>query len=672
MFLIPCALLAQEVAIKDPLLRWMNQIAQRQLQERQRAIDQIHTVAEAERRKTVVREKLLEILGGLPDYQGTLEARITGTIQAEGYSIEKVLFQSLPNFYVTGDLYRPNKPGRYPAILYQSGHTQEGKPEPQRAAANLALKGFVVFATDPIGQGEREQSWDPQLSGALAGWSVPEHIQAGAQSILIGESAARFFIWDAERAIDYLVSRPDVDPTRLGAAGCSGGGALTTFIGAMDPRLKAVVPACYPNSYQLLFAGPDPDTEMVFPQFLSSGLDVGDYVEVTAPTPWLIQATEGDYFTPAGVRMVFEEARHWYGIYGAEDRIGFFLGPGPHGTPLVSREAVYKWMIRWLKNGEGDYHEQPVHLYNNFELLVTPTGHVDDIPGSRKVYQLLLDDFHAKQRPGTIPELQAELRSLKIPSDGASPASTALDESNTADYRRQHIKFESEPGVEIEGILYIPPSPAGRKPAVLLVADGAPYFQAATTESLASRMAKKGRVVLTLQPRDSTGEDGHAPFVGNWITNSRANQLGLNLPAMRAHDILRGIDLLAAHSDVDPASMHASGRGVKGIWVLLAAAADPRIGKVWLDRTPYSLRAALQNTLNMELFDAVIPGFALHWDLDDLLKAMGARPVMWTDPANWMNRVINLRGPYQYRYILGDTTDLADAQDDAYIEEFLR
>ena len=670
-FFITCSLFAQE-AIHDPLLKWMNEIAQRQLQARQRVIDQIHTVAEAERRKIEVRAKLLELLGGLPDYDGPLNAKVTGEIKAEGYTIEKVLFQSLPNFYVTANLYRPNKPGRYPAILFQSGHTQEGKPEPQRAAANLALKGFVVLAPDPIGQGEREQSYDAQLSGALGGWSVPEHIQAGAQSILIGESAARFFIWDAKRGIDYLVSRPDVDSARMGAAGCSGGGALTTFIGAMDPRLKAVIPACYPNSYQLLFAGPDPDTEMSFPSFLVSGLDVADYVEVTAPTPWLIQETEGDYFTPAGARMVYEEARHWYCIYGAEDKIGFFVGPGPHGTPLVSREAVYKWMIRWLKDGQGDFHEQPVHLYNNFALLVTPTGHVDDIPGSRKVYQLILDDFHAKMRPGTILELQAELRRLGIPSDGGSPETTVLDESNTPEYRRQHIKFSTEPGVEIEGSLYVPSSSAGRKPAVLLVADGGPYFQAATTESLASRMAKKGRVVLTLDPRDSPGENTHAPFVGNWITNSRANQIGLNLPAMRAHDILRGIDLLSARSDVDPASIHAGARGVKGIWLLLAAAADPRIGKVWMDRTPYSLRAALESTLNMDLFDVVIPGFALHWDINDLTKAMGPRPVMWTDPANWMNRIVSLRGPYEYRYILGDTTELADAQDDAYIDEFLQ
>jgi hypothetical protein len=207
---------------------------------------------------------------------------------------------------------------------------------------------------------------------------------------------------------------------------------------------------------------------------------------------------------------------------------------------------------------------------------------------------------------------------------------------------------------------------------VLLVADDGPYFQAPSTDSLAKRMAKKGRVVLTLEPRDSPGEDTHAPFVGNWITNSRANQIGLNLPAMRAHDILRGVDLLSARSDVDPASIHGGARGVKGVWLLLAAAADPRIGKVWLDRSPYSLRAALENTLNTDLFDAVIPGFALHWDLDDLTKAMGNRPVMWTDPANWMNRIVALRGPYQYRYILGDTTELADAQDDAYIDEFLK
>jgi len=145
-----------------------------------------------------------------------------------------------------------------------------------------------------------------------------------------------------------------------------------------------------------------------------------------------------------------------------------------------------------------------------------------------------------------------------------------------------------------------------------------------------------------------------------------------NLPAMRAHDIIRGVDLLTARSDVRAAPVRAAARGVKGIWVLLAAAADTRVGKVWLDKTPHSLRAALERPMNTDLFDAVIPGFTLHWDLEDLVKAMGSRPVLWTDPVNWMRKVAPLGPPYRYRYVLGDTTDLAGEQDAAFLEEFLR
>jgi cephalosporin-C deacetylase-like acetyl esterase len=649
----------------------MDQIAQQQLERREHTIDGVRTVADAERRKQWVRETLLGILGGLPDYDGPLHPRITGSIQPEDYTIEKVIFESLPGLFVTANVYRPNQPGRYPAVLLQAGHTQEGKPESQRLAANLALKGFVVLAFDPIGQGEREQTYAPQIQSPLAGWSVNEHIQQGAQSILIGESVARYFIWDAKRALDYLVSRPDVDSTRLGVTGCSGGGALTTLIGALDSRIKAVAPACFINSYRMLFAGPDPDSEMSLPTLLSHGLDMADYVELSAPVPWLILATNDDYFTPAGARPVYEEARRWYGLYDAPDRLRFFVGPGPHGTPLETREAIYEWMIRWLKDGRGDFHEQPVKLYTNQELLVTRSGRVEDEPGSRKLYQVILDEFRARKRQGTIPELLAELRRMNVPSDGSPVEAKILTESNDPGGLRQRLKFESEPGVEIEGNLSVPSSP-GRKPAVLLVADKMSSYWIPSTAILAERMVKAGRVVLELEPRDSPAQDDHRPYLGNWLTNARADLIGRNLLSMRAHDILRGVDLLLARTDVDPRSVRAAARGVKGIWLLLAAATDTRISKVWLDRTPYSMRAALGNSINTNLFDAVIPGFALHWDLDDLATAMGSRPVLWTDPTNWMGRTVYPGREFRYRYVLGDTTDLHDAQDNEYMDEFLR
>jgi dienelactone hydrolase len=674
-FLALQSLAAQEPP-HDPFVRWMNRIAQHELQQREKVIDQIHTLAQAESRKRMVRRIMLKDLGGLPDYRGPLDAKVTGTLDAGSYVIEKVVYESLPGLYVTADLYRPKQPGRYPGVLLQAGHTPEGKPEDQRLAANLAMKGFVVLAFDPLGQGEREQTYSRQLGRPIIIDAVGEHLQMGAQAELLGQGLTRYFIWDAIRSLDYLASRPDVDPTRLGASGCSGGGALTTFLGGMDPRLKVVIPGCYPSSFQLLFASGGPDTDMVFPDELGSGLDTVDFVEESAPTPWLLQSTEHDqfHFTPAGVRLVYEEARNWYGLYGAEDKVGFMVGPGSHGMPLMAREAVYRWMIRYLKNGHGDYHEEPVRMHTNHELWVTKSGNVEDLPGSRKLYQVLRTEFRAKERHGTIADLRAELVKLKIPTDRSAPEVKVLKEWETPEGRQEAIQFESEPGIWLDGTLYAPQTP-GKKPAVLMV-KGSEIWSIMPVTAMAERIAKLGRVVLEMDARHCSDEffrnEGEGHLAGDWVTNLEANWIGRNLPAMRAHDILRGVDLLAARPDVDPASIRAAARGVSGIWLLLAAAADPRIGKIWLDRTPYSLSSALDNSIATDLWDAVIPGFALHWDLNDLAKAVGSRPVMWTDPTDWVENVVALGPSFQYRYVLGDTTDFINAQDDTYIREFLQ
>jgi len=641
----PVFLLAQPAG--DPLLRWMDRIAQQQLDRRENAIARIRTTAEADRRREWARAKFLEIIGGLPDYRGPLNARVTGRFTNASYTLEKVIFESLPRYYVTANLYRPNQPGRYPAVLMSAGHTELGKTESQRMAATLAAKGFVALAYDPVGLGERMQSFDRQIGRSIAGCCTNEHLHAGAQSILIGQSVARYFIWDAMRALDYLLSRPEVDPARAGAAGCSGGGCLTTYIGALDPRIKAAAPACFLNSFRLLYTGPFPDTEMSLPGFLGAGMDHADFLEMAPLTPWLIQATEGDFFTPPAVRMVYEEARHFYGIYGAEDKVQYFLGPGPHGTPLETREKMYAWMIRWLKDGQGDPREQDVTIYADHDLQVTKSGQVED-EGSRKLYEVIREEFRARRQPRSVAELLAELRRLQVPTDGRPPAVRTVEEKNDPKLRRLRIAMEVEPGLDIAGTLYVPPS-AGRKPALLLVKDR-------SNGMLAENTALKGNVVLELEPRDSPSGYDNRPFLGNWMTNNRANSIGRNLPAMRAHDLLRGVDLLSSRDDVAPGSTRAAARGVKGIWLLLAAAVDPRIGRIWLDRTPHSLSAAMDGPLNTNLFDAVIPGFLLHWDLQDLTRAMGTRPVLWTDPSNWMNRIVPLGAGYRYR-LLGQTDD---------------
>ena len=370
--LVASPLLFSQQPGHDPLLQWMDRIAQQQLQRRETAIANIRTIADIERRKQTVRQTILSLLGGLPDYGGPLNARTTGRIQAEGYEIEKVIFESLPGFYVTANLYRPNQSGRYPGILLQAGHTQEGKPEGQRLAANLALKGFVVLAFDPVGQGEREQTYDPASRPAAGRMVGPRahpggsaehsdwrergpllHLGCKARSRLSGQparsgsGAAGSGGMLGRRSVDYL-------HRRSGSEG-EGGGA-----GLLHQFLSSVV--CGRRSRF--------GNELA--QLSFERARHGRLRRVVGPEPLADPGDGGRLFHACRARkLVYEEARRWFGLYSAEDKLRFFVGGGPHGTPLETREEIYKWMIRWLKDGQGDFHEQPVKKYSNHELLVT-------------------------------------------------------------------------------------------------------------------------------------------------------------------------------------------------------------------------------------------------------------------------------------------------------------
>ncbi len=649
---------------QDPLLGWMDRIAQGQLDARDRVMAQVRTKDDAERRRAEVRARVLKSIGGLPAWNGPLQVRETGRLQGDGYVIEKVIFQSLPGILIPANVYRPAAPGKYPGILVPSGHTQEGKPEPQWLAANLARKGYVALTYDPIGQGEREQTYLPLLGRAFSGGGGNEHLELGARNLLIGQSVARYFIHDARRAVDYLVSRPDVDRERLAVTGCSGGGAITLYVAALEPRMKAAAAGCFISTYRTLFTGSTPDSEMALPRFLANGLDTADLFTLAAPLPWLLMATTEDYFPPAGAKPVYDEARRIYELYGAGDRIRYAVGPGPHGTPRESREEIYGWMNRWLNGGKGDAKDTPVKLFTNRQLWVTASGNVDGEPGSRKIYQAILDEYRAGRRPLGQGELRAELGRLGIAAAGAAPEASVVERSQEREYRTELLRFESEPGVTVLGRLYVPPG-AGKRPAVVMVEEKrlpVPLYvqRSQSTVALAEQMARAGRVVLELEVRDSPAAYEGRPFLGNWVTNERADLIGRNLAAMRARDILAAVAVLAGRAEVDASSIKGYARGAKGMWMLLAAAVEPRLKRVWLDRTPVSFQAALEAPMAGFLFDAFLPGFAMHWEIQDLVPR---ERIYWSDPCNWMNQVVDAGAGFRYRHV--------GEGDGPLVEEFL-
>lgn len=617
---------------QDPLLRWMDGIAQKQLDQREAAIRAIHTQEQAERRRTYVRAKILELLGGLPDYTGPLNPQATGQIQQPGFVIEKIVFESLPRVFVTANLYRPDRPGKFPGVLLPLGHWEYGKPAVQQIAGNLALKGFVVLTYDPYGQGERLQLYDRRYEGSLAGGSTEQHLLAGGLSVLLGQSFARYRVWDAKRALDYLTSRPEVIADRIGCTGCSGGGTITTYISALDARIKVAAPACYITSFRQLFAGAVGDSEQSLPNFLASGLDQADYIELFAPKPWLISSTQEDFFPIEGSRMAHEEAARWYGIYGAQDKIKRVVGPGGHGTPLVIREAIYEWMIRWLRDGDGSAKEQDVPLLPEFSLRATGTGQVADLTGSREIYDVLRDEF------------QRRVASAKSEDYGAGLAKALVDLVNPPQHAPavhaagDRIAYEAEPGLEVSGTL-LTPSGTGRHPAVLLVETRTQI------PARAKDLVAEGNVVLVLVPRGLPSTSDPRLFSGDWLPNVRAWLIGLNLPGLRAHDILNGYQILKSRADVDPTRIRAEAGGVAGVWLLLAAAVEPGISKVAVNHTPVSFAEAFQNPLTRNLHAAVVRGFSLQWDLPDLVDA---QRLTWTDPVDWLGHVVQAPGNYKY------------------------
>jgi hypothetical protein len=309
-----------------------------------------------------------------------------------------------------------------------------------------------------------------------------------------------------------------------------------------------------------------------------------------------------------------------------------------------------------------------VKLYTNLDLQVTGSGNVDGEPGSRKLYQIIADEFHTSKQKRGVPELLVELRRLGVPSKGPAPTATTTSKTEDTDFRTEEIRIETEPGVTVSAKLYLPKA-AGRKPSVVMFEEKrlrVPLYvqPSQSTTAIAEALARSGQIVMELDPRDSPAANEGRPFLGNWVTNERAELVGRNLAAMRAHELLVAVDMLTARPDVDARSIRGYARGIKGVWLLLAAAVDQRLGKIWLDRTPWSIAAGLEAPLTNQLFDAMIPRFALHWELHDLVEAIGGARVLWTDPTNWMNRVVPLGAPYRYRYV--------GEGDAPLIEEFLR
>jgi dienelactone hydrolase len=337
--------------------------AQESVRPRYRTLDdrlvprQYATLADWQRRADYLRQHVLASAGLVPAPEKTpLRAQIFDEKPRPDYSVFKVYFESLPGFYVTGNLYRPKGDGPFPAILTPHGHWPYGRFEntelnsvPARAI-NLARQGFVVFTYDMIGYNDSRQL---------------THEFGGKRETLWGLSLAGLQLWNSIRALDFLESLPQVDRDRIGVTGESGGGTQTFLLAAVDTRVKVAAPV---NMISLHMQGGCLCENEPGLRLDTNNVELG---ALMAPRPLLMVAATGDWTneTPA---VEYPAMRRIYQLFAAEDHVYSEQFDAPHNYNQNSREAVYAWMARWLKNAPADVRiaERPFTVERLTDLLV--------------------------------------------------------------------------------------------------------------------------------------------------------------------------------------------------------------------------------------------------------------------------------------------------------------
>ena len=367
------------------------------------------------------RSHLGRMWGAFPRERTPLNARRVGTVERSGYVVEKIVYESQPSFFVTANLYRPGAPaGRLPAVIFPPGHTNSGKVSGsyEKQCILLARNGFIVITWDPVGQGERLQLWDAQKKASLAGKSATaEHGLLGQQCYLLGINLMQYRVWDAMRAIDYLESRDDVDATRIGCAGQSGGGMETLQLAPFETRIQAAVSVCAVSTFRhkteaLLIADPEQNLYGT----LGYGIDHPELLAAVAPRAMLIGSALRDFVPIEGARRTYQEVRHVYDVLGCPDKLAMFTTDDQHSLNQEMREASATWLARWLAGRKDKIHESPEEVPTADDLRCTPTGQVADSLRGETVLtlNLKLADRIAPKRdlPATVGQCEVYRRQI--------------------------------------------------------------------------------------------------------------------------------------------------------------------------------------------------------------------------------------------------------------------
>ncbi|MFN3648468.1 MAG: alpha/beta hydrolase family protein [Armatimonadota bacterium] len=576
------------------------------------------TRAEALRLASRVREQMRRAEGEWPREKAPLRPELLGTLERNGYRIEKLIFQTRPGCCATAHAYVPAGRGPFPAVLCVHGHWQGARrdPTPQARCIGLAKLGFFVLTLDAWGAGERgTEPGVNEYHGGLLGaslWPVSTPLH-GLQ------------LYDNVRALDYLESRPEVDRRRIGCTGASGGGNQTTYLSAFDPRVRCAVPVCSVGTFESYLRA-----ACCVDEVLRGGLtfaEEGDLLGMVAPRALMVITASKDvyHFGPEAARTALDRARPAFAAHEASDRVRHVVVDSGHDYNQPMREAMYGWMKRWLAD-EGDgspVPEPPVQPEDPETLRCFP-------PSARPERVMTTVRFVRQRAEALAAAVPQPKRAADWPRERDRRLTRlreilALPGPKESEWSRDGRALLAEPGLPIPV-----ERRAGRAGTVLLLHPGG--RARAVVSELAKAVAGGGAALAVPELRGCGELTLPGQALGEAIPDHNLVEwslwIGRPLLGQWVHDTLQLARRLRGESPQGRLAL--VGWGEAGLAALLAAALDPEIAGVAAieapatyvtDRPPHAVRMV-----------AFQPDLLQVGDIPHLAALAAPRPVLLANP----------------------------------------
>ena len=646
-------------------------VAFTQLNERWSFVNGLKTGNEWLNRQSEAKKIMAEIVGEFPA-KTPLNPVVTGIIKKDGFVVEKIYFESRPGFYVTAALFRPTvKSGKLPAIIYCCGHSGDGfrSSAYQRVCLNLVKKGFIVLAFDPVGQGERIQYFDGNGKNIFG--PTHEHSYPGTQSFLSGRTPANYFIWDGIRAVDYLLTRKEVDPARIGITGRSGGGTQSAYIAAMDDRILAAAPECYITTFDKLLRSQGPqDAEQLFMYSIEKSFDLSDLIEIRAPRPTLMVTTTMDMFSIQGARDVFREAQKMYRAFGAPDKLMMVEDDAGHASTKKNREATYAFFQKFLNN-PGDSKDEDVEFFEEKDLWVTPTGQIQTSLNGETLFSLnekftadLLEKAQTEKQDN--PDFHKDIvRKAKCLSGYCEPA-LPKEVIFSGRMWRDDCSIEKYL-VKGTGDYYIPVlrlSSGKNTGKIILLLDEQGKASAAATGGLAEKLVKKGYQVIVpdlsgFGELDGEFSGGDAIIQGAPLNIWYAGILTRKFPlAIRIEEIKIMVDFIKSLGTYGTLTGIACGTLTSDL--LHAVVFNSGFNQIALINPLISYQSVVQESNYKTKFVMSAPaGVIGQYDLPDMIAALSPLKIGMFNPVNALDQMVDISIFEQTYKEFGDSRNLS-------------